>query len=157
MLLLQSSFIILTPHTSITCIGFGLYPDTSCEPPHDKTNKVTVRPAKTLISLGIRPVWSESSLRAQWVVKDPSFLHADSEDSDRTGRMPRLIWVFAGRTLILLVLSWGGSCYWSQLLKHLYDDNIFHLFGHAYLKIIIPLRIVIFVLRIGKSQSMCLE
>ena len=32
------------------------------EPPHDKTNKVTVRPAKTQISLGIRPVWSESSL-----------------------------------------------------------------------------------------------
>ena len=24
-------------------------------------------------------------------------------------RMPRLIWVFAGRTVILLVLSWGGS------------------------------------------------
>ena len=23
--------------------------------------------------------------------KDPSFLHADSEDSDQTGRMPRLI------------------------------------------------------------------
>ena len=31
---------------------------------HDKTNKVTVRPAKTQISLGIRPVWSESSLSA---------------------------------------------------------------------------------------------
>ena len=30
--------------------------------------------------------------------EDPSFLHADSEDSDQTGRMPRLIWVFAGRT-----------------------------------------------------------
>ena len=26
------------------------------EPPHDKTNKTTVRPAKTQISLGIRPV-----------------------------------------------------------------------------------------------------
>ena len=39
----------------------------------------------------------------------PSFLHADSEDSDQTGRMPRLIWVFAGRTVILLGLSWGGS------------------------------------------------
>ena len=26
------------------------------EPPHDKTNKVAVRPAKTQISLGIRPV-----------------------------------------------------------------------------------------------------
>ena len=26
------------------------------EPPHDKTNKMSVRPAKTQISLGIRPV-----------------------------------------------------------------------------------------------------
>ena len=68
------------------------------EPPHDKTNKMTVRPAKTQISLGIRPVWSESSLCTQWVAKNPSFLHADSEDSDQTGQMPRLIWVFAGRT-----------------------------------------------------------
>ena len=59
---------------------------------------MTVCPAKTQISLGIRPVWSESSLCAQWVVKDPSFLHAGSEDSFQTGRMPRLIWVFAGRT-----------------------------------------------------------
>ena len=61
-----------------------------------KPTKWHVRPAKTQISLGIRPVWSESSLCAQWVAKDPSFLHADSEDSDQTGRMPRLIWVFAG-------------------------------------------------------------
>ena len=36
-------------------------------------------------------------------------LPADSEDSDQTGRMPRLIWVFAGRTVILLVLSCCGS------------------------------------------------
>ena len=34
------------------------------EPRHDKTNKVTVRPAKIQIILGIRPVWSESSLCA---------------------------------------------------------------------------------------------
>ena len=27
----------------------------------------------------------------KWVAKDPSFLQADSEDSDQTGRMPRLI------------------------------------------------------------------
>ena len=63
------------------------------KPRHDKTNEVNVRPAKTQISLGIRPVWSESSLCAYWVANDPSFLHADSEDSDQTGRMPRLIWV----------------------------------------------------------------
>ena len=79
------------------------------EPPHEKTSKMNVHPAKTQISLGICPVWSGSSLCTQWVAKDPSFLHADSEDSDQTGRMPRLIWVFAGRTTTLFVLSWGGS------------------------------------------------
>ena len=42
------------------------WPHKSFEPVHDKTNKVTVRPAKTWISLGIRPVWSESSLSA-WI------------------------------------------------------------------------------------------
>ena len=63
-----------------------------------KPSKWSVRPAKTQISLGIRPVRSESSLCAQWVSEDPMFLHADSEDSDQTGRMQRLIWVFAGRT-----------------------------------------------------------
>ena len=50
-------------------------------------------------------VWSEYSLCSQ-LAKDPS-LHADSETC-RLG-MPRLIWVFAGRTLILLVLSCRGS------------------------------------------------
>ena len=79
------------------------------EPQHDKTNKMTAHPAKTQISLGFRPVWSESSLSAQLVAKDPSFLPADSEDADQTGRMPRLIWVFAGRTVTLLVLSCRGS------------------------------------------------
>ena len=33
-----------------------LYAKTTFEPPHDKTNKMTVCPAKTLISLGIGPV-----------------------------------------------------------------------------------------------------
>ena len=76
-----------------------------------KPIKWQVRPAKTQISLGIRPVWSESSLCALWVAKDPMLLHVNSEDSDQTGRMPRLIRVFAGRTIILLVLLWGGSFY----------------------------------------------
>ena len=51
------------------------------EPLHDKTNKL-------------------GSLATQW---------AHSEDSNQTGQMPRLIQVFAGHTVILLVLSWGGS------------------------------------------------
>ena len=65
--------------------------------------------AKTQISLGIHPVWSESTLCTKWVAKDSSFLRADSEDSDQTGRMPKLIWVFAGHTVTLLVLSCRGS------------------------------------------------
>ena len=75
------------------------------EPPHDKTNNVAVRPAKTQI----RPVWSESSLSAWRKLGSLAIHWAHSEDSDQTGWMPRLIWVFGGRTFILLVLSWGGS------------------------------------------------
>ena len=39
---------------------------------------------------------------------DPNFLHADSEDSDQTGRMPRLNSVFAGRTyhFVGFVMRW---------------------------------------------------
>ena len=64
-----------------------------------------MRPAKTQI----RPVWSESSLSAWRNLGSLATHRAHSEDSDQTGRMPRLIWVFAGRTLALLVLSRGGS------------------------------------------------
>ena len=80
---------------------------------------MSVRPAKTLISLGIHSVWSESSQCAQWVVEDPRIFHADSEDCDQTGRMPRLIWVFAGRTAILLVLSCRGS-FFSATVQPIY-------------------------------------
>ena len=81
-----------------------------------KPNRMTVRPAKIQISLGIRPVWSESPLCAQWVAEVPKFLHADNEVSDQTGRMPRLIWVFAGRTchfvgfvMRRIKFSWSSS------------------------------------------------
>ena len=74
-----------------------------------KPTKWSLRPAKTKISLGIRPVWSESSLCAQWVSKDPSFLHVDSEDwSDWAGAQadPSLGWA---HRLFLLVLSCSSS------------------------------------------------
>ena len=81
---------------------------------------MSVRPAKTQINLGIRPAWSESSLCAPWAAKYRRFLHADSDDSDQTGRMPRLIWVFAERTLTSLVLSCRGlrmvcKCKWESV------------------------------------------
>ena len=68
------------------------------EPRHDTTNKMSVR-----------PVWSESSLSAWRKLGSLATHWAHSEDSDQTGRMPRLVWVFAGRTLTLLVLSCRGS------------------------------------------------
>ena len=58
-----------------------------------KPAKWHVHPAKTQISLGIRPVWSESSqsaLKKAWVLSYPL--------SAQRRLMPRLIWVFAGRT-----------------------------------------------------------
>ena len=57
-----------------------------------------VRPAKTKISLSIRPVWSESSLSAWRNIGSLATHWAHSECFDQTGRMPRLIWVFAGCT-----------------------------------------------------------
>ena len=54
------------------------------EPRHDKTNKVTVRPAITQISLGISPVWSESSLSAWRQFGSLAIQWAHSEDSDQT-------------------------------------------------------------------------
>ena len=73
-----------------------------------KLTKWHVRHAKIQISLGINPVWSKSSLCAQWEAKDARFLRAESEDSDQTGRMPRPIWVFARRTghFVGFVVRW---------------------------------------------------
>ena len=63
-----------------------------------KPTKWHVHPAKTQISLGIRPVWSESSLSAWRKLGSLATHWAHSEDSDQTGQMPRLIGVFAGLT-----------------------------------------------------------
>ena len=80
---------------------------------HDKTNKMMCAPIDDSDQpgcLGIRPVWSESSLCTSWVAKDPPLLHSDSEDSDQTGRMPRLIRVFAGHR---------SSCWFCRVAAHL--------------------------------------
>ena len=50
-----------------------------CEPPHDKTNKMACAPSEE------RSAWAsahsdQSSLCAEWVAKDLSFLDADRED-----------------------------------------------------------------------------
>ena len=66
--------------------------------PATKPTKWHVRPAKTQIGLGICPVWSNYS-RSAWRKLGSLVTHwAHSKDSEQTGWIPRLIWVFAGRT-----------------------------------------------------------
>ena len=62
----------------------------------------------------LRSAWtssqSDQSLLSTWRRLGSLATHwVHSEDSDQTVRMPRLIWVFVGCTVILLVLSWGSS------------------------------------------------
>ena len=76
-----------------------------------KPTKWHVGPAKTKISLGVRPVWSESSLsawRKLWSVATHS---VHSEDSDPTGC-----------TFTLLVLTCRGS-YNEEPSLHVDDQN----------------------------------
>ena len=73
--------------------------DSIFEPHHDKTSKMTCAPSEDSDQHLHPPSLSRVfAVLAQWVAKNPSFLHADSEDSDQTGWMPRLTYVFAGRT-----------------------------------------------------------
>ena len=85
-----------------------------------KPTKWHVRPAKTQITLGIFPVWSESSQSTWRNIGLLTTYWAHREDSDPTGQIPRLIWVFAGRTchcvgFVLRRLKWlqmtGAYCY----------------------------------------------
>ena len=78
----------------------SVHSDKQCEPRHDKTNKVTVRPSKTQI----RPE-SDQSLRCP---HEKSLVLSYQLSAQR--RLIRLGRVFAGRTAILLVLSCRGSC-----------------------------------------------
>ena len=69
-----------------------------------KMSRSTTKPTKYMCAQRrLRSAWASaqfdrSSLCTLWLAKDPMILHADSEDSDQTGQVPRLIWVFAGRT-----------------------------------------------------------
>ena len=74
-----------------------------------KPTKRHMRHAKTQISLGIRQVWSESSLCAQWVAKGPSFLYADSKDSYHTIHLLENTYVH----FAYVILTWLSSIYHS--------------------------------------------
>ena len=113
------------------------------EPPHDKTNKMACAPTEDSDQPGHRPVWSESSLCAQWIAKDLSFLHADSEDwsdwadvqtdlSLRWAHMPLYWFCHEAAHFFSLETAWpieakfyveppldGGTKVWSNGLGHM--------------------------------------
>ena len=84
-----------------------------------KSTKWHVCPVKTQISMGICPVWSESSLSAWRMLGSLATHWVHSEDSDQTGRMPKLIWVFAGHTghFVRFVIGRLIICLYFQKIK----------------------------------------
>ena len=97
-------------------------PETKHEPPHDKTDKMAGAPSEDSDESGHR--WTESSLSLWRKLGSLATHWAHSEDSDQTGRMPRLIRVFAGHTVTLLVLSCRGSHANSLLLELTETDKV---------------------------------
>ena len=74
---------------------------------HDKTYKMAVRPAKTQISLGIRPVWSESSLSVWRSIGSLATHWAHSEDwSDWADAQADLSLRWAHSHFVGFVMSW---------------------------------------------------
>ena len=83
-----------------------------------KPTKWHVRPAKTQISLGIRPVWSESSLCAWRKVGSLVTHWAHSEDSDQTG-YPKTLIRLGGCPEADLSLRWAHSHFISFVMRRL--------------------------------------
>ena len=92
------------------------------EPPHDKTTKWCA-PRKDTDQPGHPPsLHNQSSLKKAW-----SFATdwAYSEDSDPTGWTPRLIWVLARCTVILLVLGSDQTGWMPRLTESLLGAQSF--------------------------------
>ena len=68
-----------------------------------------VRPAKTQISLGIRPVWSEYRCALSGYVRTQAFFIRTAKTLIRLGRCTGWSESSLGAHAIMLVLSWGGS------------------------------------------------
>ena len=78
------------------------------EPPHDKINKMAYADSKESDQPGHLPSLISHHCSHEESL-GPLVLTEQTAKTDQTGRMPNLIRVFAGSTVILLVLSWGGS------------------------------------------------
>ena len=85
-------FAYMLPFCKRMSICFAISVEETFEPPYDKTNYMAVRLAKTQISLGIRPVWSEFSLSAWRKVGTLATHWTHSEGSEMSEIEP--VWGF---------------------------------------------------------------
>ena len=107
------------------------------EPRHDKTNKVTVRPAKTQISLGVRPVFAVRMKKA-WVLSYP--ISAQRRLWSDWAELPNKR---TAKTLIRL----GGCPGWSESSLGAQSLCWFcHVAAH-----------IILVIRVFYNRSICIE
>ena len=108
-----------------------------------KPTKWPVLSAKTQISLGIRPVWSASSLSACYVL---NYLLSAQRRLWSDWGMHRLIWVFTRRTchfvgFVMLWLKchlqhWGLNCY-RMMISPVMSDGILALYSNMRMRRII--------------------
>ena len=94
---------------------FDKFPD-SCHKmwlPHDKTNKMTVRPAKTQMSLGIRPIWSVFSVRSMGSY-GPKPSSCEQRRLIRLGGCPGWSESSLAAQIILLVCHEAAQIYFKQ-------------------------------------------
>ena len=111
---------------AVICLKIGLpiyHWHASITETHKYMSHDMTKPTKRLCAQRkLRSAWSSQSSLSAWRKEGSLATHwAHSEDSDQTGRMPRLIWVLAGHTLILLVLSCCGShiaFFWQQAIAY---------------------------------------
>ena len=107
----RSEETILTEFHPLKLFPFLIY-----EPAHDKTNKIACAPSK------VRSAWAsaqsdQSSLCAHWIAKDPSFLHAESED-----------WLDWADAQADLSLGWVHMpfCWFCHALAHVREKALDH-------------------------------
>ena len=84
---------------------------------------MTVRPAKTQISLGISPVWSESLLSTGRKLDSLATHSAHSEDSDKTGGCPG--WSESSLSAVILLVL---SCHSPYQYKYLFSPGVLNFF-----------------------------
>ena len=109
MVLKSNSFVHMLCWWIFICIIYFFYPAKSWLIIMSRDMTKSVCAQRRLRSAWASALSDQSSLSAWRNFGSLATHWAHSEDSDQTGGMLRLIWVFAGCTLILLVLSCRGS------------------------------------------------